>query len=163
MSYPPPQGQNPYAQTGPYGRQPPPSSFGPPQPSYAHPQQPQPGYQYPQQQWGAPQPARRSPAKKILLIAAVAIGLILAAIVVLADSDGAEQAKAGDCMTNDGTQLQPELRIVACTEATAEYKVVEVIKGTSDPKVCEAKSDSGYFQERSSGTKFVLCLNQITP
>ncbi|MFF0446107.1 hypothetical protein ACFYT4_06780 [Streptomyces sp. NPDC004609] len=168
---PPPQGGNPYGNQGPYGQQPPTH----PVPQSGYPQQPQPrfgGYPQqphpPQQQWGAPPPPgpRKSPLKKILLIGTLAIGLIVVGIVAVAASkDEPDRAKIGDCMLNEGTQSKPELKIVDCNRTTAEYKVVDVIKDTSDAAACESKSDLGYWEQHGSGGSsrdFVLCLDQIT-
>ncbi|MFI6285669.1 hypothetical protein ACIBCM_13085 [Streptomyces sp. NPDC051018] len=167
---PPPQGGNPYGNPGPYGQQPP---TQPMPPAGGYPQQPQPGFggypQQPQPQWGAPLPPapRKSPLKKILLIGGLVVGLIVIGIVGFAASkDEPDRAKVGDCMLNEGTQSKPELKIVDCNRTTAEYKVVDVIKDTSDASVCESKSDLGYWEQnsgRSSSSKdFVLCLDQIT-
>ncbi|MFI2350632.1 hypothetical protein ACH492_27045 [Streptomyces sp. NPDC019443] len=46
------------------------------------------------------------------------------------------------------------------------YKVVEVHPDTTDRNLCKGKSDLGHFEQtsggrRSSGKRFVLCLDEI--
>ncbi|MGW7316256.1 LppU/SCO3897 family protein [Streptomyces sp. NPDC054865] len=172
MTHPPQQGANPYGQPGPYGQQ-------PPQP---HPSQPGPGYPQqpaqnpyggaPQQQWSAPPPAPAPPSrrgglgvKKIFKGIAVVIVLIMCAVGYFASRDDADQAAVGDCLKNNGTTVTPDLQVVECGAAGAQYKVVEVIPDTLDSARCEGKSDVGYHEQqsgrRSSGKQFVLCINEI--
>ncbi|MGW7435232.1 LppU/SCO3897 family protein [Streptomyces sp. NPDC054849] len=181
MTYPPPQGPGPYAgQPGPYAQQPP--QGYPPQPGYGHPQQAQPPYggvpqqqMYPQQQqqWSAPPPAPAPPARsggmgfmKILKIIGMGIAVIVIAVGYFLSRDDADQAEAGDCLKNNGSTISPDLQVVKCGDATATYKVVEVIPDTVDSSRCEGKSDVGYHEQtsggrRSSGKQFVLCINEI--
>ncbi|MEV6395304.1 hypothetical protein AB0M39_11080 [Streptomyces sp. NPDC051907] len=182
MTYPPQQGQGAYGHPDPYAQQAP--QPYPPQPGYGYPQQPQQGYghpqqhpgpqqpgqPYPQQQWQAPPPPapRRGGLgiKTILKIVVAVIALIAFGIFYLMSQDDADKAEAGDCMTNNGSTGTPDLEVVECGGAKAEFKVVSVHADTSDTTICEGKADMGYFEQtsggrRSSGKQFVLCLNNI--
>ncbi|MFK4224527.1 hypothetical protein [Streptomyces sp. NPDC019890] len=185
MTHPPQQGPGAYGHPDPYAQQPqqpypPQPGYGYPQQQQPYPQQPQPGYGHPQQpqqpyppqqQWGAPQPpapSRRGGLgiKNILKIIGVVIALIVFAIVYFTSQDDADKAEVGDCMHNSGSTITPDLQVVKCGDAKADYKVVEVHPDTTDQKLCEGKSDVGYFEQtrggrRSSGKQFVLCLNKI--
>ncbi|MEU4492823.1 hypothetical protein AB0F96_05020 [Streptomyces sp. NPDC023998] len=186
MTHPPQQGPGTYGHPDPYAQQPqqpypPQPGYGYPQQQQPYPQQPQPGYGHPQQpqqpyapqqQWGAtpppPPPSGRGGLgiKNILKIIGVVIALIVFAIVYFTSQDDADKAEVGDCMHNSGSTITPDLQVVKCGDAKADYKVVEVHPDTTDQKLCEGKSDVGYFEQtrggrRSSGKQFVLCLNKI--
>ncbi|MFC9295410.1 hypothetical protein ACFTWH_28350 [Streptomyces sp. NPDC057011] len=173
MTYPPQQqGPGPYpGQPGPYGQQPP--QGYPPQQGMGYPQQQgQPPYGGAPQQWSAPPPPA-PPSRtgglgvmKILKIIGVVIALIVVAVGYFLSQDDADHAEVGDCLKNNGTTISPDLQVVKCGEATAKYKVVEVIADTLDSSKCEGKADMGYYEQtrggrRSSGKQFVLCLNEI--
>ncbi|MFF0063027.1 hypothetical protein ACFYRC_16065 [Streptomyces sp. NPDC005279] len=187
MTYPPQQGSGAYGHPAPHAQQP--QQPYPPQPGYGYPQQqqqpypqqPQPGYGHPQQQgqpyppqqqWGAPPPPAPSSsggglgAKTILKIIVAVIALIVFAIVYFMSQDDADKAEAGDCMKNSGSTASADLEVVDCGDSKAAYKVVEVLPNTTDTTRCEGKSDASYVEQtrggrRSSGTRFVLCLNEI--
>ncbi|UNO40948.1 hypothetical protein [Streptomyces sp. MST-110588] len=177
---PPPQGQNPYGQA-PYGQQPygqspyPQAPYGQPQGGYAYPpqgqymQQPQPGYPQAPQPYmppgGAPvppPPARKGVSPKIILKGAIAVIAVIAlAVGWFATRDDADQAKVGDCMKNNGNQINPDLQIVDCGTADAQYKVKEVHNDTTDQKVCPAGTTAyaeSQHRRRRADTRFVLCL-----
>ncbi|MCX4957055.1 LppU/SCO3897 family protein [Streptomyces virginiae] len=165
MTHPPQPGTNPYGQPGQPGQ---------PNP-YGQPGQPGPyGQQSPQgqqpQQWAAPPapPTRRGGmgVLKILKIIGVVAVLIAVGVGYFLSQDDADHAKAGDCLKNNGTQISPDLQVVECGGATAEYKVVQVHQDTLDTAKCENVSDIGYQEQtsggrRSSGKKFVLCIDKI--
>ncbi|MFJ8073510.1 hypothetical protein ACIQ7Q_06090 [Streptomyces sp. NPDC096176] len=175
MTYPPQQGQGAYGQPGPYGQQQPQPGYGYPQ---QQPQQPGPGYGYPQQpqapqqQWGAPPPPPPAPARqglslktKFQIVVGV-LAVIAFAVFWFMGRDDADAAKAGDCLKNSGTEINPDLEVVDCGATEAAYKVVSVHGDTTDQTICEGKADIGYFEQtsggrRSSGKSFVLCLNEM--
>ncbi|MFD9406865.1 hypothetical protein ACFWBN_07545 [Streptomyces sp. NPDC059989] len=180
MTHPPQQGPGPYpGQPGPYAQQPP--QGYPPQPGPGYPQQQaQPPYggapqqqMYPQQQqqWSAPPPAPPSRrgglgVMKILKIIGVVIALVVVAVGYFLSRNDADHAEVGDCLKNNGSTISPDLQVVKCGDATAKYKVVEVIPDTLESSKCEGKADMGYYEQtrggrRSSGKQFVLCLNEI--
>ncbi|MFD8793346.1 LppU/SCO3897 family protein [Streptomyces vinaceus] len=173
MTYPPQQGPGPYGQPVPPAQQPP--QGYPPQPGYGQPQQPgQPPYgappqqyPYPQQQFAAPPaPPKRMGVMKILKIIAAVIAVIAVAVGYFASRDDADKAKVGDCLTNKGTIVSPDLQVVKCGATNAEYKVVKVIPDSLDTNQCKGQSDIGYQEQmrgsrRSSGKQFVLCIDEL--
>ncbi|MBT2459070.1 hypothetical protein [Streptomyces sp. ISL-86] len=187
MTYPPQQGPGPYGQPAPNVQQPP--QGYPPQPGYAYPQQQQhaqppygaPQQQYPpqqhmqmqpppQQQWAAapPPPARRGGmgVMKILKIIVGVVVVIMCIVGYFLSRDDADKAEVGDCLKNNGSTINPDLQVVKCGGADAQYKVVQVIPDTLDTSKCQGKSDAGYHEQtrgsrRSSGKQFVLCINEV--
>ncbi|MFE6197204.1 hypothetical protein [Streptomyces sp. NPDC057838] len=165
MSTPPPQG-NPFAQNQPAGQ---PQAPYPPQGGY--PQQPgQPGI--PPQ--GAnpyapvpPQPSGRKLSfktiKNIVIVVAVA-GIAIGGWIT--SRDDANTAAVGDCMhrgsTNDNN---PDLEVVECSDAKAQFKVLAKIEGsylteTLASSKCEgeAKDFQYTYTESGDGKDFLLCL-----
>ncbi|MBA4862924.1 hypothetical protein H1V43_16280 [Streptomyces sp. PSKA54] len=165
MTTPPPQGHNPFAQ----GQQP----YGQPEGGNPYAQQStqgQPGVppQQPSPYIGAPDPApqqARRGVKQYLRIG----GFIVAALVVAggwwASQDDAQSAAVGDCMQRGSTDdNNPDLEVVECSDAKAQYKVLAKIEGsftslTADKKCSEEASDFQYAYTETGGDKsFLLCL-----
>lgn len=161
MTTPPPPQGNPYAQgQQPQGQNP----FAQGQNPYAQGQPPQPGY--PQQ--GAPfgpvppeQPRRRMGFKKIKNIV---VGVVVAGVVVggfIASRDDANTASVGDCMSisNPNSVTDPDLEVVDCGDAKAQYKVAEKKDGTSEG--CDRTKYSEYT-ETGGSSDFTLCLEELS-
>lgn len=103
---------------------------------------------------------------KILKIIVGVIVVIACVVGYFASQDDADKAEVGDCLTNKGTTVSPDLQVVECGGATARYKVVKVIPDTLDTSQCQGKSDIGYHEQmrgsrRSSGKQFVLCIDEL--
>ncbi|MEJ8646096.1 hypothetical protein WKI68_42420 [Streptomyces sp. MS1.HAVA.3] len=103
---------------------------------------------------------------KIVMIAGVVIALAVTAVIWFVSRDNADQAEVGDCLTNDGNLIFPDLRVVGCGGDNAQYKVVRIFSETKDTSKCEGLSDIGFNEEldrarHRSGKQFVLCLNGI--
>lgn len=170
-AYPPPQPpqQQPYA----------PPQFGPPQ----QPQQPYPPQQipYPQQQgpyppqqgqqpWtGGPPPVAPQPSgggrsvMGILKGIGTVVVLVAVGIAWIAGLDDADSAEVGDCMTNHGNTISPDLEVVDCGTAEAEFTVSAVHEDTTDTELC-SEGTVAYTEtitrRRGSDTSFVLCLTE---
>ncbi|MET9150807.1 LppU/SCO3897 family protein [Streptomyces griseoflavus] len=164
MTTPPPQG-NPFAQGQPQGnpfaqgQAPDPSQGGFPQ------QGGQPGFPPPGAPVPPPQQGRKLSFKTIknivivLIIAGVAIGTYITS------QDDADTAAVGDCMHRGSTDdNNPDLEVVDCGDAKAQYKVLAKVEGnfsglTAQTK-CEAESkDFQYSYTETNGSKsFLLCL-----
>ncbi|TQJ75157.1 hypothetical protein [Streptomyces sp. SLBN-31] len=159
----PPQGQNPFAQ----GQQPQDQAPYPPQGGY--PQQPgQPGF--PQQATApyAPVPPQRSrklsfKAIRIILVIVVALGF--GAYKFLSGQDDADTAKVGDCMHRGSTNdSNPDLEVVKCSDAKAQYVVLAKISGDfsqteAETKCTAAAKDFEYsYTQSGDGSDFLLCL-----
>ncbi|CAM5739061.1 hypothetical protein STAFG_4162 [Streptomyces afghaniensis 772] len=165
MTTPPPQG-NPFAQGQPAGQ---PQAPYPPQGGY--PQQPgQPGF--PPQGAGPyapvpPQPTGRKLSFKT--IKNIAIVIAVAGIAIggyITSRDDAKTAAVGDCMhrgsTNDDN---PDLEVVECSDAKAQYVVLAKIEGAyltqtlaSSKCESEAKDFQYTYTESGDGKDFLLCL-----
>ncbi|MFF4399860.1 hypothetical protein [Streptomyces sp. NPDC001480] len=157
MTTPPPQGQTPY----------PPQGQAPYPPQGQAPYPPQPGFP---QQAGvpyapvpAPAPKRKVSLKTIVIVLAVA-GMAIGGYI--ASRDDANTAKVGDCMHRGSTNdTNPDLEVVDCGSAKAEYVVLAKIKGSyptetmaSSKCESEAKDFKYTYTESGDGSDFLLCL-----
>lgn len=161
---PPPQGgyqqpQQPYGQ--PYGQQPyGQQQFAPPQPQQPHPPQPQ-----RPRGGGGGSFNRQSPLMKVvvLLIAGVIAGVWWYSSRGNTTGPGSEAAKAptaaevGDCVQNKGSSGSPDMEVVDCSGATAEYKVASKYETECEP------GQSRYEQTRRGRVQYSMCLEPIEP
>jgi len=140
--------------------------------------QPQYGQQpYGQPQYGQPAPpppprpsrfGRLSRQTKIRLIAiplaVIAYGIWYAvgdhdtSTPASTDSNSASSAEVGDCLQNKGSESDPDLTIVDCGGAAADYKVKqrEVLDYTCDPQYAT------YQLTRNGRPQFTLCMEHIS-
>lgn len=150
MTTPPPQG-NPFAQGQPAAA---PQAPFPPQ--GAAPYAPVP-----------PQPSGRKLSfktiKNIVIVIAVAT---IAVVGYITSRDDANTAAVGDCMHRGSTSdNNPDLEVVKCDDAKAQFKVLAKIEGsylteTLASSKCEAEAkDFQYtYTESGDGKDFLLCL-----
>ncbi|MFE4516299.1 hypothetical protein ACFRMQ_19130 [Kitasatospora sp. NPDC056783] len=79
--------------------------------------------------------------------------------------DPADAAKVGDCLHNDGSDTDPKMAVLPCTDAKAEYKVVYKYTGTSDKESCkkQPKANSTYWVKHPllPSLDYVLCLRAV--
>ncbi|GAA4836637.1 LppU/SCO3897 family protein [Kitasatospora terrestris] len=103
--------------------------------------------------------SRRIPG--ILKIGAMVV-VIAAALAVAAyvSRDNPAAAKAGDCAHNAGTDSKPDMSLVDCGSANAEFTVLKVVHGANE-KECETEQAlvATYVETRRSST-LVLCLGE---
>uniref|UniRef100_UPI000A7A504A LppU/SCO3897 family protein n=1 Tax=Peterkaempfera griseoplana TaxID=66896 RepID=UPI000A7A504A len=87
--------------------------------------------------------------------------VVLLVVAVIAGVTGAAQdpqyASVGDCIHNSGTSSNPDVTVVDCGSADADYKVVDRLSGTTDVEKCGNGATAGYYQEQGT-SKFMLCL-----
>lgn len=74
---------------------------------------------------------------------------------------GARFARAGDCLTNDGTDAEPVLRMVRC--APGAYEVLKRVEGVTDAdRACAEvpgyEYNYSYDSPLEDSLDFVLCL-----
>ncbi|MGC0312022.1 LppU/SCO3897 family protein [Kitasatospora acidiphila] len=184
---PPPQGQYPPPQGGGYG--PPQGAYGAPQPQpgYGNPAQqgyaqPQPGYAQPQPQpYGQPaqgyaqpgygynvQPTPPRKGRKVLVGVFVVIVLaVIAGLAAYGMKTDPKYAAVGDCVHNKNgnvsagaTDDHPDVVTIACTDPSADAKIVGKEPGASDPETtCKKYPDSdGYYTQKQGSDDFTLCL-----
>ncbi|MER6200639.1 hypothetical protein ABT234_25150 [Streptomyces sp. NPDC001586] len=113
-----------------------------------------------------PARSRKAGIAKIVVIAAVVIALGTGAVYWFVSRDDIDRAEAGDCLTNDGSLIFPDLRVVECDGDDAAFKVVRVLPDTKDTSRCLGLTDIGFNEEldrnrHRSGKQYVLCLNGI--
>jgi len=148
------QGQQGQQPPSPYAGQPQqPGPYGPPQPTN----------QYPI----APQPARRRGAGlgRRLGIGIGALVLIGGGSYVYDHMTGAaDTAKAGDCVQNKGTDSNPDVKVISCSDPQAAFKVLKTLDSdnmddcNNVPGYVAAYSESG-----GNSSDLVLCLGKNTP
>ncbi|MEG3631970.1 LppU/SCO3897 family protein [Streptomyces poriticola] len=165
MTTPPPQG-NPFAQGQPQGPQQPQGQNPYAEGQQGFPQQPgQPGFPQP----GAPvppEPARRKLGFKKIKNIVIAVAVVSIAVVgYVASRDDANTAAVGDCMHRGSTDdSNPDLEVVDCNSAEAQFVVLAKVKGTytaltAESKCSEEAKDFQYsYTESGDGTDFLLCL-----
>ncbi|MEV4614085.1 hypothetical protein AB0K43_16045 [Kitasatospora sp. NPDC049258] len=69
-------------------------------------------------------------------------------------------AEVGNCVHNDGSDSKPKVAIVDCGATNADFKVLKVVRNTTDDKVCdEVEGIEASYLEKSSDP-FVLCLGK---
>ncbi|MEZ0065577.1 hypothetical protein ABIA32_001573 [Streptacidiphilus sp. MAP12-20] len=125
---------------------------------------PPPAYQDPNAGFAAP-PAP-APSKKgarfgmkILIRLGVVVVLFAGWFVYDQVTGAPSTAKAGDCVQNQGTDSNPDVHVISCSDANAKYKVLKVIDG-SDSHQCDglAGIDSAYTETGGNSGSLVLCL-----
>jgi hypothetical protein len=175
----PQQGQPPYGQPPqgqmPQGHMPYP---GPPQQPYQGQHQGPPQQQFggPGGPGGQPQPPRRGGGlnQKVVKVVAVVIALIVVGVWKFAtNGDTVEDAKnaakndtsatgadVGECVERLGTDAEPDIRVVDCSDKKAQFKVSD--EGvTANSLTCKA-GDSKFTIEYSRGRSDVaLCLTPL--
>ncbi|MFI0964336.1 hypothetical protein ACH4S8_23425 [Streptomyces sp. NPDC021080] len=163
MTTPPPQGQNPFAQgQQPYG-QPPQGQAPYGQPPQGYPQQPgQPGF--PQQAGYAPVPPQR-PKRGFreylrIVLAVAGLGIIVGGWLIHNDSEDAKKLAVGDCLYNKGTDSNPDVIQVDCTDSKATHKVLKKADGASLPSLtCQnVAGTTATLTWKETGESFTLCL-----
>ncbi|MGW2324487.1 LppU/SCO3897 family protein [Streptomyces sp. NPDC001700] len=74
------------------------------------------------------------------------------------DSTSASAADVGDCLQNKGSESDPDLSIVDCGGATADYKVTE--RQVSDYE-CQP-GNATYQMTRNGRPQFTLCMEHVS-
>ncbi len=164
VTTPPPQGQNPFAQgQQPYG--PPPQGQNPytQQPPQGYPQQPgQPGF--PQQQaagFAPPQQPKRGIKPYLRIIGGVVVAvLVIGGYLFSKDNEDAKKLAVGDCLYNKGSDSDPDVVQVDCTNAKATHKVLKKADGASVPELtCQSVTGTtATLTWEETGESFTLCL-----
>jgi hypothetical protein len=108
-----------------------------------------------------PAPAKRGGGfgKKLLIRLGVVV-LLFAGWFVYDQVTGApDTAKAGDCVQNSGTDANPDVHVISCSDSAAKFKVLKVIDG-SDYHQCEALPGyvAAYTETGGNSSDLVLCL-----
>lgn len=160
MTTPPPQGQHPFPQ----GQQ----AYGQPQAPYppqgGYPQQPgQPGFPPPGAAPYAPMPPQKPKrgVKQYLRIAGIVVGLIVVAGGWWANhNDDTTKLAVGDCLTNKGSDKDPKIEKLDCSDSKADYKVLKKDGSTSLAMLaCQSvQGTTAAIEWKEGSDSFVLCL-----
>ncbi|MFE1322852.1 hypothetical protein [Kitasatospora phosalacinea] len=110
-----------------------------------------------------PEPAGKPGARRgvpgVLKVAGLVVAIVaalLAATYFARDTPAA--AKAGDCAHNAGNDAEPDVSLVDCHSADAEFTVLKVVHGANEQD-CQTEPAlvATYVETRRSST-LVLCL-----
>ncbi|MEU7584145.1 hypothetical protein AB0B50_41925 [Streptomyces sp. NPDC041068] len=74
------------------------------------------------------------------------------------DSETAKQpasAQVGDCVQNKGSEGSPDMEVIDCGDAKAEYKVASMHETECEP------GQSRYEQTRRGRVQFSMCLTEV--
>ncbi|MDX3356234.1 hypothetical protein PV703_23545 [Streptomyces sp. ME01-24h] len=98
-----------------------------------------------------------------ILLRPTALGLLIPVILVaggwLLLHDDPEYAEVGDCVHSNGEVLFPDVSVVDCGSAKAQYEVVGRFDDTTDTGRCAAYPRSvAAFRAEHGSTAYVLCL-----
>jgi hypothetical protein len=99
----------------------------------------------------------------VTIVIAVVILAALVGIPLYLARDDADTAKVGDCVAQTGSS---SVHVVACNDATAEYKVVGRVEDKTETEAgisaCgpfeEQGAEQSYWQGERGKQGFVLCL-----
>jgi hypothetical protein len=119
-------------------------------------------------------PLTRRPAMLMLLLPVAAWTLVIGVFIAAALSDGGSDdaytppyrvptsltVSTGDCVHNTGTSAAPALKVLPCSDPTADYKVLARVPDTTDDTTaCEPyPTTESSLTHEETGNNFVLCL-----
>lgn len=168
----------PYGQPQPQpGQQPYPGQQQPYQDQQPYPnqQQPYPGQQpFPGQQpqqpqqagWQVPPPSTPSKASRFSRKLAIRLGvLVVLGVIAFAWSQfngDPSTAKVGDCVQNKGTDANPDVHVIGCSDPKALYKVLKTASGSND-SVCDNVTGTVVAYTESGSDNLTLCLGNNKP
>lgn len=87
------------------------------------------------------------------------VPIAVIALIALSAQGSPKYASVGDCVQNKGTTDAPDVAVVDCGSADAEFKIVGKLKDSTNYMDCEQFGDStaSYTKEQGS-SKYTLCL-----
>jgi hypothetical protein len=102
------------------------------------------------------------PGKPLFLRPAILgflVPIAVIALIVIGAQRDPQYASVGDCVQNTGSIKTPNVSVVDCGSADAEFKIVGKLKDSTNAKDCEQFSDAtvSYTEEQGS-SKYTLCL-----
>jgi hypothetical protein len=104
-------------------------------------------------------PLIQRPAIAMLLLP---IALITAIVVINLKTTTTSEASVGSCVVNEGTATRPNVKVVDCASAEAEYKVVGKLDNTVDDSQCaQFPGYKAAYTSEVGSEKYTLCLGPI--
>ncbi|TCC61236.1 toxin-antitoxin system, toxin component [Kribbella pittospori] len=120
-----------------------------------------------------PEPAPGAPGRpmdpgKPLFRRPAILGLLLPILVIAAivianlSTTTTSEAAVGQCVVNNGTADDPDVKVVDCTSSEAAYKIIGKLDDSTDDSQCDQFEgvEASYTVERGS-TKYTLCLAPV--
>ncbi|MER8185556.1 hypothetical protein [Kitasatospora sp. NPDC094015] len=106
-------------------------------------------------------PAKRTAGRKVKKALGIVVVLVVAFFAFgYYIMDDPSIAEVGNCVHNDGSDSKPDVAIVDCGAANADFKVLKVVRNSTDDAVCnEVDGVEASYLEKSSDP-FVLCLGK---
>ncbi|WP_157597477.1 LppU/SCO3897 family protein [Streptacidiphilus rugosus] len=108
----------------------------------------------------APQPPKKFAifAKKLMIRLGIGLILLVGWLVYDKVTGAPASASVGDCVQVSGTDTNPDVHVIGCTNPKAAYKVLKEDSGSSD----ECKNVPGVvaWYTETGGTNVVLCLGK---
>jgi hypothetical protein len=88
------------------------------------------------------------------------VPLAVIVLLIVGNQSSPTSAGVGDCIHNAGTASDPNVKVVGCTSSDADYKVVGKLSNSTNSDECEKFEGYtvAYTEERSSSSKYTLCL-----
>ena len=117
-------------------------------------------------QWtAAPTPPKRSGRGRSIAIGFGIMVLAIGALFAVSQfSHGADTASVRDCVQNKGTDDDPDVKVIDCTDPKAEFTVLKTLNST-DMNTCDSVPGvtAAYSESAGSGDSLLLCLGKNTP
>ncbi|MEU4092468.1 hypothetical protein [Streptomyces sp. NPDC026673] len=100
-----------------------------------------------------------------IFLRATALGLLIPVVLIgcgwLLVRDDPEYAEVGDCVHTNGQVFYPDVSVVDCGSAEADYEVVGRFDNTTETGRCDAYPRTvAAFREKRGSTRYVLCLGR---
>ena len=118
-------------------------------------------------QWTAtspPPPKKNSKGRSTAIglgVMILALGGLFAATEM---GDKASTASVGDCVHNSGTDSKPDVKVVDCKSATADFKVLKTLDSDNMDDCNNVPGVAAEYSESAgNGDSLLLCLGKNTP
>ncbi|MBD0737523.1 hypothetical protein [Streptomyces sp. CBMA29] len=93
----------------------------------------------------------------VMLAPLLVLAIIIAGVAV--GGSGANSASAGDCVSKNGSDSKPNLKVVDCTSDSAAYRVVERHGGNHYGDACS--ESYAEYDHSGPGGDYALCLTRV--
>ncbi|TDO44405.1 hypothetical protein EV643_116217 [Kribbella sp. VKM Ac-2527] len=80
------------------------------------------------------------------------------ALIVYGATISPSSAAAGDCIQNKGTSINPDVRVVDCGSADAEYKVLGKVDSSDETRCEQYEGYTVAYTEERGSSAYTLCL-----
>ncbi|ADB32587.1 hypothetical protein Kfla_3529 [Kribbella flavida DSM 17836] len=114
-----------------------------------------------------PEPAPGAPGRPMNLgkplfqrpaVLGLLVPVMLIAVIVIANLDRASSAEAGACVQNKGTISNPNVKVVDCGSAEAEFKVLGKVSSSNSAQCEQYPGYTVAYTESRGSSGYTLCL-----